>query len=725
MHQAQPPLIRHLQRLLGSNGSNVPGDVELLERYLRQHDEAAFELLVWRHGALVWNLCRGMLGDHHLAEDAFQATFLTFVRKAGSIGKRESVSSWLYKVAFRVALLTRDQQVRRAARETNDVSLLAGKQSDEIVWRDLRPVLYDEVNRLPGKYRVAFILCYLQGKTNAEAARQLGCPEGTVVSRLASARRRLRRRLTGRGVTLGTGLLAGLLTEQVSASAIPASFITATAKAALQFGASRAAGTAIATSQAIVLAERLLNSMMLNKLRKTVAIAFVLSFLGAGTGLCLQNALAGKRSRPAVTDVQQSATQDIANLTKADLDRMQGTWETTETVYAFSSRDKLTVETKRKVKWVFSGNKLFRLGEDGFIDEEWTIKLDATKDPKTIDRTSPRLGKMEGIYRLEGDALIVCSGRKRSAAFPSNIEDSARFTRVSRTPATALPRFANAPGCYWMVEPSALGSSSATLGITYFYDQDHDGAAVVTMAYTPFADEQRSASLYRPVLFDAAGKRYLPNSRGGAASVNPTGSGVELGRWRMDPAVLPAKKVALLGIEAVTAETGKIDSLEVLAEARKARIAVPPLPVVGQAYPFDLTTMAGNRITSFSLKGKVVVLEWWATWCAPCMVTAHQLRPLYHKWHEHGLEIVGINLDDKAATAQAACRRDGFDWPQVFIPADEKTRDVWQRATGVKSIPRLLLLDRDGILRADNPEKLEEQIAKLLATTPTDGAKSK
>jgi RNA polymerase sigma factor (sigma-70 family) len=562
MHNGQQhALVRHLHRLVGFNRSEVPADVDLLDRYLSQRDEAAFEVLVWRHGTLVWNVCRRIVRDEHRAEDAFQATFLTFVRKAGSIGRRESVGSWLYKVAYRVALLTGDSDLRRTVRERTNVNQLASTQPDEVVWRDLRPVLDEEVNRLPGRYRVPFVLCYLEGKTNAEAARQLGCPEGTVVSRLAAARRRLRRRLTQRGITLGTGVLALVLTKQVStASGISPSLVAYTVKAALQFAANRATGAAIASSQATVLAEGVVKSMFLNKLQKTVVIALVLCFLGAGTGLCLGRAFAGKNPAPASMDAQQRRPTNAHKL-KDDLAQMQGTWETTETWLVTGLDQQPVMTTKRKVKMVFSGDKLIRLSEDGFIDEESTIKLDPTKNPKTIDQTSPRLGKFEGIYRFVGDdRLTICSGRKRGTEFPANADELWGFRRLSRTPAKAQLRFPSAPGYIWMVQPTALPGPGVTLGIAYFYDQDRDGAAVITIAYAELDRNVSSARNYRPVLLDSKGTRYLPQCRGGMASVNPTGSSVDLGRWRMDPKVLPAKKVALIGIEAAIDETDKTDS---------------------------------------------------------------------------------------------------------------------------------------------------------------------
>src|SRR5262249_6700332 len=151
--------------------------------------------------------CRRVLRDPHDAEDAFQATFLLLVRKAGVLRRPEALGPWLYGVAYRTAIKARAGTARRREREQPvTVEPVAGP-ADDLVWRDLRPVLDDAVSRLPTKYREPVVLCYLQGRTNAQAARQLGVPVGTVATRLARAREQLRRYLTRRGLALSAPLL--------------------------------------------------------------------------------------------------------------------------------------------------------------------------------------------------------------------------------------------------------------------------------------------------------------------------------------------------------------------------------------------------------------------------------------------------------------------------------------------------------------------------------------
>src|SRR5262245_50969512 len=211
--------IRQLRRLALPQGDGGLSDAQLLERFVAQRDEAAFEVLLWRHGPMVLNLCRRVLHEAHASEDAFQATFLVFVKKARSIGKGQAVGSWLYKVAYRVALHARALARKQAAHRLPAADSAVLAQADaagEFLWRDLRPLLDEEVNRLPEKYRSPIILCDLDGMTHAEAAKELGCPQGTVSVRLMRARERLRSRLVRRGMALSAGAVGAVLCENAA-----------------------------------------------------------------------------------------------------------------------------------------------------------------------------------------------------------------------------------------------------------------------------------------------------------------------------------------------------------------------------------------------------------------------------------------------------------------------------------------------------------------------------
>jgi RNA polymerase sigma factor (sigma-70 family) len=223
------------QRLAGTPSHAGVGDADLLARFVTQRDEAAFELLVWRHGPMVFNLCRRLLRDLDDAEDAFQAAFTTLALRAGTISKQQAVSSWLYAVAYHCALRVRTRAQRRAAREEPlgplGVAWSGLGPEEEAAWKELRTLLDDEVRRLPEKYRAVFVLCYLQGRTNEEAAAELGCPAGTVMSRLARARARLQRRLARLDFMLGILPFGVLLEHKALELPVPAGLVAATLEA--------------------------------------------------------------------------------------------------------------------------------------------------------------------------------------------------------------------------------------------------------------------------------------------------------------------------------------------------------------------------------------------------------------------------------------------------------------------------------------------------------------
>src|SRR5262245_37708928 len=181
----------HLQSAL----TPPEGDGPLLARFVACRDEAAFAALVRRHGPLVLGVCRRVLRHAQDAEDAFQATFLVLVRKAASIVPRERGANWIYGVAHQTALKARATAARRKGRERQVTGMPEPAVAEQDHWRDLQPLLDEELSRLPDKYRSVIVLCDLEGKSRKETARQLGCPEGTVAGRLARARAMLAKRL--------------------------------------------------------------------------------------------------------------------------------------------------------------------------------------------------------------------------------------------------------------------------------------------------------------------------------------------------------------------------------------------------------------------------------------------------------------------------------------------------------------------------------------------------
>jgi RNA polymerase sigma factor (sigma-70 family) len=264
-------------------------DGQLLERFASGGEaaELAFAALVERHGAVVRQTCRSILRDEHDAEDAFQATFLVLVRKSGSLWVRDSLSPWLHHVAYRAARCVRSAAARRTARERRAAEMIAerdyrGETSDG-AGEDFGAAMHEEIERLPERYRVPVVLCDLEGRTQEQAARHLGCPVGTVKSRLARGRVLLRDRLTRRGLIVPTGLVVAGLVPRTVPAAPSASWADATTRAAMQIAAGQPLTGAVSTAVLAVM-KGVSRGLFMNSLKRAALAVVTLGALAAGAG---------------------------------------------------------------------------------------------------------------------------------------------------------------------------------------------------------------------------------------------------------------------------------------------------------------------------------------------------------------------------------------------------------------------------------------------------------
>jgi RNA polymerase sigma factor (sigma-70 family) len=266
--------LRYLSRAVQRQAVSDLTDAQLLERFVGQRDEAAFELLVQRHGSIVLSVCRRVLHHEHDSEDAFQATFLALACKAQAISRRDAVASWLYKVAYRIAL--RARAAGRALPLTDEPPpALAAEPILDLLRRELGTALDEEVSRLPDHYRAAFVLCQLEGHTTAAAAQALGCPPGTVGTRLARARDLLRRRLARRGFDLAVPtLIPGFRATP------PATLLNATVRAAHLGSADQAAAAGLISARAAALTKGAMHTMSATLWQLTAAVVLAWGLLG-------------------------------------------------------------------------------------------------------------------------------------------------------------------------------------------------------------------------------------------------------------------------------------------------------------------------------------------------------------------------------------------------------------------------------------------------------------
>ena len=327
VHAASGSITRQIESLFESGSLTGLTDRLLLERFSDRRDSAgeeAFSALVTRHGPMVLQTCRQIIGDLHLAEDAFQAVFLVLARKAPSIREPDLLSYWLHGVAFHTAQKARGRLVRQRKNEGNvpmkplglgvssseTLEPVAQPVEEALLDRERAEALHYEIERLPRPFRLPVVLCYSEGLTLDEAARRLQWPPGTLRSRLARARDKLRRGLTRRGVVLSSMDLAVALRPKSALARISSHLCDTTTKAAIQFTAAQAVDNAI-TISATTLAQEILRSTLINRMRLVLLRLLVLSSAAMGAGYLTYSM--AKKDEPRKLQVSQQQTS-----TKAD-----------------------------------------------------------------------------------------------------------------------------------------------------------------------------------------------------------------------------------------------------------------------------------------------------------------------------------------------------------------------------------------------------------------------
>jgi RNA polymerase sigma factor (sigma-70 family) len=268
---AAPSLLHHVRRL----AATALSDEQLLADFLARRSDEAFSALIGRHGPMVFNVCRRILHDAHAAEDVFQSTFLVLADRAGAIRRRASLAGFLHGVAYRLAVRARRRRVPNVPATVCDQTV---GPPEGLAWKEMLGILDHELGRLSDRYRAPLVLCYLEGRTQDEAARQLGWGLNTLRRRLAQGRRLLEARLRGRGVTLPAAL-TGLLAE--SAVAVPGPLRAATLAAA----GARAVSSATAGAAALSSARKGITPLLSASIRKAgvvVAVAALAAAVGFG-----------------------------------------------------------------------------------------------------------------------------------------------------------------------------------------------------------------------------------------------------------------------------------------------------------------------------------------------------------------------------------------------------------------------------------------------------------
>ncbi len=411
--RASEMALKHHQTVPGSlrtlfHGGALTGltDGQLLERFaLREVEtaEAAFAALLDRHGPMVLRTCLAVLRDEHEAHDAFQATFLVLVRKAGSLWVEDSLGPWLHRVAYHAAARARLAAARRRVAEQRAAERVH-ERAEAHVWDDLAAAIHEEIDRLPERYRIPVVLCDLEERPYEEAARHLGCPVGTVKSRLARGRERLRQRLTRRGVADPARILATGFAATAARSALPPSLTRGT----VRLGIGRAAASAAPVSR-IILVKEALRAMIGRKWGSIVSTLLVFAIVSVGMGALLPKG-----------DDRQVVAAPSAEVPNGgpgnDRDAIEGTWVRASTNGVKADDIVKMVVTKdpdqpRGGLPAGAARFVFEWRAAGGGGSRQKVLLDPTHVPNTIDFLidQPDAPKVcPGIYRLEGDTLTIC-----------------------------------------------------------------------------------------------------------------------------------------------------------------------------------------------------------------------------------------------------------------------------------------------------------------------------
>jgi RNA polymerase sigma factor (sigma-70 family) len=398
-------VIQNLRRTTFPDVASV-SDRQLLDQFIEHQDEYAFAALVQRHSPTVWGVCRRIVAHHQDAEDAFQATFLVLARKATSIRPREMVANWLFGVAHRTALKAKTMAAKRYAREKQVTTMPEPEAAEQGSCGNLESLIDQELVNLPDKYRIAILLCDLEGKKGKDVAHQLKIPEGTLASRLRTGRVMLAKRLARQGVVISGGALATVLSQNAASANAPTLLVSSTIKAATLTAAGKTVAAGIISANAAVFMEGVMKAMFLTKLKTVMTVLLVLGMAGFGGGLLSRHTAAGQQataeSTPPKKDQVKQATGAGDNAGEEEKKKKEAKQEDKE------------IQGDWKLAWIESEGKKTTAasGMCAVFDKTMEISVNEKRvhfeiNPETQPK-SIRTNKSEGIYKLQDGVLVVC-----------------------------------------------------------------------------------------------------------------------------------------------------------------------------------------------------------------------------------------------------------------------------------------------------------------------------
>jgi RNA polymerase sigma factor (sigma-70 family) len=791
-------LLREVRRLFGAGGVAGLSDAQLLERFRARSGaageaardaEAAFEALVARHGPMVLGVCRRALADPEEIEDAFQATFLVLVRRAGAVRVDDSLGRWLYGVARRVAAKA-GARSRRDRERSSPIEVEPAAPHAPVDLAGPLAALDEELGRLPAKYRDPVVLCHLEGLTHAEAAARLRWPVGTVSGRLSRARGLLRDRLVRRGLAPAAGSSITIFATDAARAAVPESLAAATVRSAASLA--RGAGTApdLASTSAFSLMDEVLRAAIVLKLKAAGAVVLALTLSGAvlaasgpGAWPASQGPLGEQeavRRAPAATRAGEArpAAHRPADEIVEDIEQQLRLGRRPLPHEDFLRVRERIVALVDELKTFYPGDP--RLAE--YVPSRWEAmnylgrRSEALAEIRTVlDRSRDPVLRNSALF-LEACLrnLEPLSGRAAVALAEDFARQAPGDNRAGELFYNAAARFDDE----WLSRAILAGALAvvAALVAAGFRLRKHAirmgklslVALVIVAGVLRFQSGDRQGDilngLYQQIITAATG--WLPLAHwlirlfgrlGNSTSIGlvslfvvvaaAVGIGLAVARRRGsggDKSWPSSVRIAALGFVAAMTVIFSLDAclLAWRAHAVRERV-VREFPdsfrgrmVQGErrqheriGEPFDLEftdAITGKHVSTKDLRGKVIVVDFWATWCGPCVGEMPEMLRLFAKYHDRGVEFLGVSHDlpeeDGGLEALRKFVKEwNVPWPQYYEARQMgrflkgEPMDDFSESWGIRGIPTVFLVDAEGKLSSTEARgRLDTLIPRLL-----------
>jgi RNA polymerase sigma factor (sigma-70 family) len=725
-------VVNHLRRAaLAPHGAGLT-DGQLLQRFIDSRDEPAFEMLVRRHASMVYGVCRRVIRHTHDAEDAFQATFLVLARKAASVVPVEAVGNWLYGVAYHTSLKAQAVAIKRRAIERQVNIMPEAPAPDDGLWHEVLPLLDRELSRLPDKYRLPTVLCELEGRSRREVAQQLRIPEGTLSSRLTTARRLLARRLRQHGVTLAGGVLAASLAETATATAapVPASLIGATVKAATIF----VTGQAVQASPPAALAEGVLKAMFLTKLKSSTVMVLAccgLALLFGGAAYRTLPTVAAQSTDAVASDESPVEVGDPAeqgdgdrtirgsgNLVSKDIAIKDFTAVEVGTVF----RVEITRADTFRVTVTADDNllPLIKVTKDG---SSLRLALDAQNKAVTSTtlKATITMPALERIWAASA-SQVQCTGFKSDKAFKADIAHASKLNGDIEAAKVTLEvvggssvtlkgsakeahlSASNASQLHLgdlvldRADVTLKNASSATINVKSQLDYDIANASRLVYAGDPALGKQQATG---------ASSASRKGARRGKAAPTGKDAANQLLTFPHGPTAFNEHLRAMNGhLRAIHAEHFNGVRRFGPMQEESARVEDAPQAkaiAIGDSVPdFSVSDLDGKAVKLSQLQkdsrrtsSGIVVLSFWCSFCPSCRRVEKRLDKLATDYEGKAFVVaLDASAGETAEMVRAAVRKEALTLP-VLLDPDGRTADLFATAATTTTV----VIDGQGVLR--------------------------